>query len=87
MIRPEDYEGHAIDCVALADGAIRFPDSKAVLLEMAEAWFKLAQYARKNEKREGQHLDSRHSCRWRLRDDALVALAQSNLRSAQWPLR
>jgi hypothetical protein len=49
MIRPEDYEGHAIDCVALADGAIRFPDSKAVLLEMAEAWFKLAQYARKKE--------------------------------------
>jgi hypothetical protein len=46
MERPEDYEGHAIDCVALADGGIRFLDSKAVLLEMAEACFELARYAR-----------------------------------------
>jgi hypothetical protein len=48
--KPEDYEAHAIDCLALAQGAIKFPDDKATLLEMAKAWLKLAQHVRETEK-------------------------------------
>jgi hypothetical protein len=48
--KPEDYEAHAIDCLALVQGAIKFPDDKATLLEMAKAWLKLAQYVRETEK-------------------------------------
>jgi hypothetical protein len=56
MERSEDYEAHAIDCVVLADKAIKFPASKLMLLEMAEAWFKLAQHAREREKRESKRI-------------------------------
>jgi hypothetical protein len=59
MERSEDYEAHAIDCVALADGAIKFPDSKLMLLEIAEAWFKLAQHAREREERESKRKSKR----------------------------
>jgi hypothetical protein len=48
--KTEDYEAHAIDCLALAQGAIKFPDDKATLLEMAQAWLKLAQHARERER-------------------------------------
>ena len=50
MDKPEDYEAHAIDCVALAQGTIKFPDSAAILLEMAQAWLTLAQQVRERDK-------------------------------------
>ena len=49
MEKPEDYEAHAIDCLALAQGEIKFPDDKAALLGMAEAWLKLARHVRERE--------------------------------------
>jgi hypothetical protein len=48
--KPHDYEAHAIDCLALAQGTIKFPDSASILLGMAQAWLKLAQAARERDK-------------------------------------
>lgn len=50
MKRSDEYHANAGDCLRLAQ-AIENPDSKALLLEMAQAWVKLAEYAR--EKDEG----------------------------------
>ena len=50
MDKPEDYEAYAIDCLALAQGTIKFPQSAPILLEMAQAWLKLAQEARQRGK-------------------------------------
>jgi hypothetical protein len=44
----EEYQAHAVECLRLAQ-AIEFPDSKAMLLEMAQAWVRLAQHAREKE--------------------------------------
>ena len=46
MGRSEEYQTHAINCIRLAQ---EFPDSTIMLLEMAQAWDKLAQHAQERE--------------------------------------
>ncbi len=44
MNSPDHYRQHAPDCLQMANG-VSTPKSKAMLLEMAEAWLKLADQA------------------------------------------
>ena len=45
MRTPEEYQNMAAQCSHLAH-AINDPDSKAMLLEAAQTWIKLAEYER-----------------------------------------
>jgi hypothetical protein len=47
----KEYEGEAVECVRLAQ-SINHAPTKAMLLEMAEEWLRLAQQARQNESTE-----------------------------------
>jgi hypothetical protein len=51
MRTPEEYQNMAAQCSHLAR-AINDPDSKVMLLEAAQTWIKLADYAAKAEARE-----------------------------------
>jgi len=44
MTSAEEYRRRAVECFAIARG-INDPDDKATLLEIADAWRKLAQWA------------------------------------------
>ena len=48
MRTSDEYQAKAVECLRLAQ-TIAFTPSKAVLLEMAQAWVKLAEYARDKE--------------------------------------
>jgi hypothetical protein len=43
--RADDYRGHAVECLRLAQ-ASEDPHNKALLLEMAQVWVKMAEKAR-----------------------------------------
>jgi hypothetical protein len=47
--KSDDYHAKAVHCVQMAQ-EIEDPDSKALLLEMAQAWIKLLQYVREKER-------------------------------------
>jgi hypothetical protein len=47
----DHYQEQAVRCLRLAQ-AIEYPDSKALLLEMAQAWVKLAEQAREREQQQ-----------------------------------
>jgi hypothetical protein len=48
-LRPSvNYQQQAIRCLRLAQ-SVEYPDSKALLLEMAQAWVKMALQARERE--------------------------------------
>jgi len=51
MRTPEEYQNMAAQCSHLAS-AINDPDSKVMLLETAQTWIKLADYAAKAEAKE-----------------------------------
>ena len=48
MLRSEEYQQRAMKCLQLAQ-ASELTGTKAMLVEMAQAWAKLAQYAREKE--------------------------------------
>ena len=52
MRSSQDYYENAAECVQLARH-IEHPESKALLLEMAQAWIKMAEHAREQEKKAG----------------------------------
>jgi hypothetical protein len=45
--RPDYYRQYALECLRLADGTNE-PSTKAVLIDMAQAWIKLVEQAQKN---------------------------------------
>ncbi len=47
MSNPDRYRQNAIDCLRLANET-RDPGAKAVLLDMAQSWVRLADQAQKN---------------------------------------
>lgn len=49
MEKSEEYRARAIECLRLVQ-AIKQADNKAILREMARAWFKLAEYAGERER-------------------------------------
>jgi len=48
MRTSDEYQAKAVECLRLAQ-TITVTPSKAMLLEMAQAWVKLAEYARDKE--------------------------------------
>jgi hypothetical protein len=48
MRTSDEYQAKAAECIRLAQ-TIALTSSKAMLLEMAQAWVKLAEYARDKE--------------------------------------
>ena len=48
MRKPEEYRRHATECLELAS-AFQSPEARAILLHMAQTWFRLAD--------EGDHLN------------------------------
>jgi len=51
---PEHYRQYALECLRLADGTSE-PGAKAVLIDMAQAWIKLADQSEKNRRFELAH--------------------------------
>ena len=52
MRSSHEYQAHVVDCLRLARAA-EHPGSRARLLEMAQAWVRLAQHARERETEKG----------------------------------
>ena len=47
MSTPDHYREYALECLRLAEGTSE-PGTKAVLIDMAQAWIKLADQSQKN---------------------------------------
>jgi hypothetical protein len=62
MNNSEVYRANATDCCKLAEVINDLPD-KLVLLNMAEAWLRLADYVERREQNEvGEHFGADRSC-------------------------